>query len=196
MLSLTQGGCPFLDIETYNRTDDSIFRHCQPWRESVRQYLRDQNVAVVFLGEYYGILDSTTRDAITVQKWQEQLPILLAGLKSDGIKPVVLGDSPDPPNSVPSCVSANRSNISVCNPDPNDQFANSLDDAIRKITTKAKVSFIEPRRWLCTPTACPVVVGDILVYRDSHHISNTFMEWMTPVIKQLFAQNLRVPTRK
>ena len=187
LLSLTQGGCPFLDVETYNRTDDSIFRHCQPWRESVREYLREQNVAIVFMSQYYGILESSTQAPITTAQWQEKLPALLSGIKADGIKPVVIADTPDPPDSVPSCVSANRLNIGVCAPDPNDPDYGEIDSVIRRITRTAKVGLIEPRKWLCTPTACPVVVGDILVYRDSHHVSNTFMDWLTPVVRQLLS---------
>lgn len=192
LLSLTQGGCPFLDIETYNHTDDSIFRHCQPWRDSVRTYMREQKVAAVFLGEYYGILDSSTREPFTVAQWQDKLPALLASLKADGIKPVVLGDTPDPPDTVPSCVSANRTNINVCAPDPNDPLATGLDAAIRVMTQKAKVGFVEPRKWLCTATMCPVVVGDILVYRDSHHVSNTFMQWLAPALGDLFKEYLKL----
>ena len=50
------------------------------------------------------------------------------------------------------------------------------------------VGLIDPHVWLCvdaTPndeadtSRCPVVIGDILVYRDSHHLSNTFVEWFT-----------------
>ena len=53
------------------------------------------------------------------------------------------------------------------------------------------VGLIDPHVWLCvnaTPdgevvtTRCPVVIGDILVYRDSHHLSNTFVEWFAPIL--------------
>ena len=27
-----------------------------------------------------------------------------------------------------------------------------------------------------------MVIGDILVYRDSHHLSNTFVEWFAPIL--------------
>ena len=192
LLSLTQGGCPFLDLETYNHTDDSVFRHCQPWRDSVRDYLRAQKVAVVFMSQYYGILDSSTHDPLTVTQWQATLPALLTSIKADGIKPIVIGDTPDPPNDVPSCVSANRTDIGTCAPDPSDPQAGELDTAIRAMTSAKKVGFIEPRRWLCTPTTCPVVVGDILVYRDSHHVSNTLMEWLTPVLSDLLKQSLKL----
>jgi hypothetical protein len=36
---------------------------------------------------------------------------------------------------------------------------------------------------MCTDDRCPVVVGDILVYRDSHHLSDTFVEWLTPLLE-------------
>ena len=60
-----------------------------------------------------------------------------------------------------------------------------IDDAVRSITAASGTGFVEPRRWLCSNDVCPVIVGDLLVYRDESHVSNTFMGSLTPVIDQL-----------
>ena len=33
--------------------------------------------------------------------------------------------------------------------------------------------------------SCPAVVGDILVYRDGNHLSNTMAAWLAPVVDAL-----------
>ncbi len=53
---------------------------------------------------------------------------------------------------------------------------------IRTVAAERGLGVIDPRSWLCVDDRCPVVVGDLLVYRDSHHLSNTFVSWFTPVL--------------
>ena len=184
LLSLTQGGCPFLDVSVYNRGANANFTHCGAWRESVREFMREQQVDVVFLSEYYGLLTASNRQPIPLDAWQQQLPALLDGLRADGIEPVMLGDTPDPTEDVPKCVSSHRRSVNDCAPAAATTSSTALDDALRSLTAAAAVGFVEPRRWLCSDGICPVVVGDLLVYRDDTHVSNTFMKWLAPVIDE------------
>ena len=123
--------------------------------------------------------------------WSEQLPPLIDSLRADGIEPVVLGDSPDPPDDVPKCVSSNRSSVSRCAAGSMSDNARAVDDVVRAVTTEREVSFVEPRRWLCSNEVCPVIVGNLLVYRDSHHLSNRFMQWLTPVVADVLVPFVR-----
>jgi hypothetical protein len=51
--------------------------------------------------------------------------------------------------------------------------------------TAAGFPTVEPIRWLCTATSCPVIVGNLLVYRDRQHISASYGRWLAPVIQPL-----------
>jgi hypothetical protein len=57
---------------------------------------------------------------------------------------------------------------------------------------KAGAVVVDPVPWFCTPTTCPVVVGNILVYRDDSHISMPYVRLLAP----LLAERLKVPKRK
>jgi len=184
-LSITQGGCPFLDVLTYSSTDQSDNAFCVPWRASVREYMRAQGVDVVLLAQYYELRDARDRQAIRSEVWSELLGPLLDGLRADGIEPVMLGDTPDPPDDVPKCVSGNRSSVQTCAAGEMSPGARAVDDVVRSITVDRKVGFVEPRKWLCPDDTCPVIVGNLLVYRDSHHLSNRFMQWLTPALAEV-----------
>jgi peptidoglycan/LPS O-acetylase OafA/YrhL len=185
MLSITQGGCPYLDVLTYSSTDQGENSFCIPWRASVREYMRNEGVDVVLLAQYYELRDARDREAIKASVWAELLPPLLESLRADGIEPIVLGDSPDPPDDVPKCVSSHRSSVGACAAGPMSDNARAVDEVVRSVTTERAVSFIEPRKWLCSSEVCPVIVGNLLVYRDSHHLSNRFMQWLTPAIAEV-----------
>ena len=184
-LSITQGSCPFLDVITYSYNDQANNNFCAPWRASVREYLTSENVDIVLMSQYYSLRDSVDRSAIKPEVWAAQLGPLLDGLRADGIEPVVLGDTPDPPDDVPKCVSSHRTSVQVCAAGEPTAADRAVEDTIRSVTVGREVGFIEPRRWLCANGVCPVIVGNLLVYRDGHHLSNRFMKWLTPALSEV-----------
>ena len=182
LLSLTQGGCPFLDVLTYNGKDKVNLTWCQPWRDSVRGYLREQNVSVVFLSQYYRLRSASDQEAIGVDDWEALLPGLIDSFRADGIEPILIGDSPYREDEVPGCIAANRSRIDRCAPGDAAPELAAIDESMRRVADDREVGLIEPRRWLCVDGYCPPVVGNLLVYRDQSHLSATFVSWMTPLV--------------
>ncbi len=181
LVSITQGGCPVIDVLTWNRSGDAVFDHCAPWRDNVLARFAEEEVDVVLLGQHYGLLDADSRGAVSASVWAEQLPALLDRV-SETMTPIVLIDSPDPPEDVPTCLSEHPEEIEVCEPGAPGNTETAVAATIREITAERGVGTIDPRPWLCVENRCPVVVGDILVYRDSHHLSDTFVRWFTPVL--------------
>ena len=182
LLSLTQGGCPFIDVITYNATDNIDLTYCGPWRESVISYLREQDVSVVFLSQYYRLRAASDRQAIAASAYAELLPPLLDRFRADGIEPVVIADTPYFEREVPGCLTENRSRMDRCAPGDASAELIEVEETIRRVVLERQVGFIEPRRWLCVEGSCPPVVGNLLVYRDQSHVSATFVEWLTPVL--------------
>lgn len=182
LLSLTQGGCPFIDVITYNATDNIDLTYCRPWRESVRDYLRSQDVSVVFLSQYYRLRAASDRQAIAASAYEELLPGLLDDFRADGIEPVVIADTPYFEREVPGCLVENRRRMDRCAPGAALPELQEVEATIRRVVDDRRVGLIEPRRWLCVDDYCPPVVGNLLVYRDQSHLSATFVEWLTPAL--------------
>ncbi|WP_197319128.1 acyltransferase family protein [Saccharomonospora sp. NB11] len=44
-------------------------------------------------------------------------------------------------------------------------------------------SFVDLSDYFCTPTHCPPVIGNVLVYMDDNHVSDTFMKTLSPVLQ-------------
>ena len=44
----------------------------------------------------------------------------------------------------------------------------------RAAASAAGVPLVDPNGWLCPSGLCPVVIGHVLVYRDNHHMTETF----------------------
>lgn len=181
LIAITQGGCPVIDVLTWNRSGDAVFDHCEPWRDNVLNTFEAEGVDAILLGQHYGLLDATTRAAVGATVWEEQLPLLLDRLEGL-VTPILLIDSPDPPDDVPTCLTEHPTEISLCEPRAPGNTERAVAQVIRSVAAERGLGAIDPRPWLCVDDRCPVVVGDILVYRDSHHLSDTFVSWFTPVL--------------
>jgi peptidoglycan/LPS O-acetylase OafA/YrhL len=185
LLSLTQGGCPFIDVTTYNATDDIDLTYCQPWRDSVREYLRTQDVSVVLLSQYYRLRAASDRQAIAASEYERLFPGLIDSFRADGIEPIVIADTPYFESEVPGCLADNRSRVDRCAPGDAFPELQLVEDTMRRVVNERQVGFVEPRRWLCVESYCPPIVGNLLVYRDQSHLSATFVEWLTPALADI-----------
>ncbi|HNJ98143.1 MAG TPA: SGNH hydrolase domain-containing protein, partial [Ilumatobacteraceae bacterium] len=188
LLSLTQGSCTFLDVTVYDKKNDREFTNCGPWREAVRQYMREQSVDIVLLSAHWNLLSADTHKTISAREWNDHLPGLLDSLRADGMEPIVIGDSPNPDTTVPDCVAENTHRTDRCAAEQYGATERAIAEAIRPITAAAEVGFVEPGEWVCTDSGvCPPIIGDILVYRDGNHLSDTVAEWLEPLLDATLA---------
>ena len=185
LITVTQGGCPFIEVAVYNEGAGTDLPNCRKWRTSVRQYMRDQHVDIVLVSETYGLRNSGSHHLISADQWREQLPLVLQSLRADGIEPIVIGDAANPTEVVPNCLARHRNDIAFCEARIDDEHTSAVLQTINDVTAALDVSFIDPTRWLCHESRCPTVIGDILVYRDGHHLTTTLALWLQPVIEQV-----------
>ena len=191
LISHTQGGCPLLDVVTWNRGADAVFNHCASWRDAVIDNLQQEGVEVVIMSQHWGLLEASTREAVPASVWERDLPSFFTRLRDAGIEPILMLDSPDPYSATPACAVSHKNDLTSCEPGLLRNTERAVRNVALSIADELSVGVIDPHVWLCVDVApdddsdttrCPVVVGDILIYRDSHHLSNTFVEWFTPVL--------------
>jgi hypothetical protein len=91
----------------------------------------------------------------------------------------VLTDSPRPPLDVPGCVSAAMKHLRRCAFRRGKAVAASapIDAAVRRAQG---ISTIDPTSRFCLPDLCPAVIGDVLVYRNSGHVTASFIATLAP----------------
>ncbi len=175
----TKKACPTAEIPTEkdpNRTD------CVPWREAVIGIIGELHPDLVIMSAYrYKQVGSAAgRDPDTV--WSEGIELTVSKVRPLTDHLVLLGDSATPLDDVPSCVAGNSSNVAAC--------MNSRANAVRpgRLAVERAVAelhdadFIPTSDWMCTDTACPVVVGNVLMYRDNSHITATASLLLAPYL--------------
>lgn len=182
LIALTQGGCTPIELSIFNVQNNGVYRHCTPWRENAVQYMKDEGVDFVVTGQYVRYRDADTGGIVSSRQWRLGYTELIQTLRASSMEPILFGDTPDIPGVPPECIASNRRNVSQCVATLNRSTLMDVMDALRKVARDEKVSMIDPQRWLCHNNLCPVIVGNISVYRDDNHISDVMARWLQPLL--------------
>jgi hypothetical protein len=83
---------------------------------------------------------------------------------------------------VPICLSKNVSHVRNCT----FSRAKGINDSRHAANIAAAVNnaaqVLDVSNWLCAADRCPVIFGNVLIYRDSNHITTKFADVLTPLI--------------
>ena len=95
------------------------------------------------------------------EAWRRGLTATLDSFAPLGAKVLVLGDTPTPAQDVPSCVAGHLDHVSACAAARADAVRDDRLGVERDVAAAHDATFVPTSDWLCTATACPVIVGDL-----------------------------------
>jgi peptidoglycan/LPS O-acetylase OafA/YrhL len=177
---LTKKGCPTADIPI---ADPARGPECGPWRTQVLARLTEEHPDLVIMSAYRY---KTTRAAIggsPDEVWRNGMQATLEQIRPLATDVMVLGDTPTPLDDVPGCVASHLRHVTDC--------MNRRSAAIKptrlgvelEVATAHDAAFVPTGDWLCAASDCPVVIGNLLVYRDNSHITTAASMWLQPYLE-------------
>jgi peptidoglycan/LPS O-acetylase OafA/YrhL len=184
LVVMAKATCPPLDISIFSPDLGRPYTECTQWRAAELQRMTSLHPAVVILGfsREYGIAN----DHVVVDgpAWLSGLSQMIKTIQREtGARVVVMGDDPYPQQSVPGCLSQNLADAGVCAIPKHYPYYNPGGiPQEESIAASTGAGYVDTDPWFCAATACAVVVGNLLVYRDDNHITATYADWLTPVI--------------
>jgi peptidoglycan/LPS O-acetylase OafA/YrhL len=181
LITYTKRGCPPADIEVYSKVLGKVYKECGPWRENTIEKMRTDGVKVVFVAAFERLLDAESRIPIWQKPWRDGLRGTFDTLRAAGITPVLVEDTPYPDQDVPTCLSRNRTTVTGCNIPVSAGFRPDLAE-MRDDFESEGTAVLRTRHWFCTDTLCPVIVGNLLVYRDDNHMTVSYARWIAPLL--------------
>lgn len=180
LVPFTKTGCTPIDLITYNSLVGPTYPECRPWRERVMQRLIDENVKVVFIGYSNRLLDPNTKEPFADSIIKAGFAELIPTLQSMGISPIVITDTPYPGQDVPTCLSQALSNVPLCTFTRAKGIRESRQQTNIAVAVDNGAQYLDISNWVCAVDTCPVISGNLLMYRDSNHITTTYAQWLTP----------------
>jgi len=146
------------------------------WSRALRDRLRREQPQIIVISSYeYRVIEDGTplSGAENRRALVESMRRTWQGL-AETSKVVVLRDTPAPRIDIAECVSAHREQLTRC--------AVPRDEALAGIgPLQAEAARGLDRVWLldlndaiCPGSRCPAVIGGVLVYRDTNHLTATY----------------------
>ena len=183
LLVLTKKGCPTAEIDVFSPMVNRQLTECGPWRENVAARLAAEHPALIVMSSYRYRQTGASANIEPNQAWRDGLTVTMERLRPLAPQMLVLGDTPTPARNVPSCLSGHLTSVSACN---NTRAVAVRTDRMaveQEVATAHDAVYVPTADWLCASDACPVVVGDVLVYRDDNHITATAASWLAPFVE-------------
>jgi peptidoglycan/LPS O-acetylase OafA/YrhL len=180
IVSWTKSACSLADLKELNTTLHREYTECDEWREITIARVLKLHPNLVVVSQSNNIPDPQYGDA----HWADATVRMMDVFRDAGMKIVYIEDTPLAKEVVPDCVAAHLDDVQDCvqqNTRDKYQFP-GREASIAAALRKAHIPSVQPVGWLCTPTACPVIVDDILVYRDLTHLTATYSRFLTPLV--------------
>jgi peptidoglycan/LPS O-acetylase OafA/YrhL len=178
LVSLTKSGCTPADLTVYNGNYKRAYTECDAWREKAFDQIAAAHPALVVMAmsRSYILVDgsSTTTVAQRPDLWDAGIAKSLARLVTSADKVALIGDTPRSKVDPPVCLSKHLDDVLACATPSKSAIDPKRTAADRELATAAGATFIDPTPWVCPSEPCPVVIGDYLVLRDSHHLTTPF----------------------
>jgi peptidoglycan/LPS O-acetylase OafA/YrhL len=192
----TKSACAVIDVPVYERDLGRDFGECSAWRDDLMKHIRKSKPHVVFVGlsRDYELRSSSglvqSRQALGF--WQEELTELLATLGKRAERVVLLAETPFLNYDPVDCLA----DPDIFNCDPAKSLAVDRDYAAVEAAAveDAGVELLSINDVLCPDASCPVVADDIVVFRDAHHVTASFMEHLALPVGRLLEGKSPYPT--
>ena len=185
LVSLTKSSCPAVDSTVWSSNLKRAYTECDTWRTNALDRIAAERPDLVVVSNSQYALAVNAGPATSAgpsAAWDAALGRTLARLRQLARNVVLIGDTPRPSVDPPVCVSAHLGDRLACAT----PLAQALDraslNAEAQVSNQVGVVMVDPTPWVCPSSPCPVIIGQVLVYRDDQHMTATFAAALAPYL--------------
>jgi hypothetical protein len=157
------------------------FTECEQWRTQTIARIGAEHASLVIVdaARHYGPeYDFHVYSA----QWLSGLAQTVKELRATGAKVLVFGPIAKPAGDVPDCLSVHLDDAQACAA-PSGVAENYLGSRAEQLTVEGAGGYYVPTApWVCAKASCPVIAGNLLMYRDDNHLTDTYAKWLEPVV--------------
>ena len=170
---LTKGGCPTANVAIPTAI---LAQQCPIWRDAAIEYMINLQPDLIVMTASHDYPNSS-------EEWSAGMAETVDRVLPATTRLVMLGDNPNAKDLPSNCLSRNLFSASACSNTRSAAVSQDRIDIEYSIATQRSLEFIDTTDWFCTSSTCPMMIGDILLYRDATHLSTTASEFMRPILE-------------
>ena len=184
LVTFTKVACRFVDLRIYSRTLKREYTECERWRTIVVQRLVKLAPALVVVGSARGMAPMVAADA-DPKRQGLAMARLLRPIRS---RIAVLMDTPWWTSDVPTCIAQHRRDVTACNVARPVALGWRHGIAERAAVAASGATLVDMTNSVCPSDPCPVVANNMIIYRDSFHLTATFAAALAPRLEAALPQ--------
>lgn len=192
VLLFMKTGCPPYDTPLWRVELRRTYDECDQWRKWAYQEIAKLHPQrIVATGWTFSrIADVEADDLLADDEGEAGTEAMKPGLDSAMARltaitrdVTVISDTTTLPARTPDCLTRRGATLHTCvvAPNPVTQARNAEWKAAAE---KHGARWVNVEDWLCAKGVCPLVVGNVVVYTDHHHLTRTFAARLRPLLAQ------------
>ena len=184
LVDLTKASCPPAEV---NVTRHGVpYPNCTTWRRNALKQIAALHPALVVISTSRYVGGSAPLRGVPTghgNTWLNGMATIFDFLHRSADHVIFISDVPRLKQSAPDCVSSHPSDVRSCDtPRRTAVYDPRVKADELTLAKRAHVVAIDPTPWFCTPTTCPVIVGNIIMYRDDAHMVPAWSRFIAPVL--------------
>ncbi|WP_306215369.1 acyltransferase family protein [Actinoplanes sp. RD1] len=157
------------------------FTECVRWRRDALAYVRSLRPAKVVLASTYPNSELLGVEGTQEEAWVAGWRKSLRAVAGKGTRVYFVNDTPWMAGNTPECLSAHPGDPASCGRARDQAIAKQKRrDLVMATAREEGATVVDPSPWFCTDTFCPAVVGNVLVYKDQHHVTTAYSRLLGP----------------
>lgn len=181
----TKSDCTSVDVPVTR--NGQAYSACETWRDDVVSRLNSVKPDVVILANR--ALPDEANNAAR-DRWTAGLEQTIAAMP-DTARTAVMTDIPDMVATPAFCLSAHLVDTTACKRPVVEALDHGYRAEEQAASAQAGASHLDLTDYLCNETTCPSIIGNELVYRDSHHLTATFSDSMADAMRKELSHLLK-----
>lgn len=169
-----KGGCQFIDRPEPGSTDPPQQETCHQYNENLWPLIEAEQP------DYLFTIGTTSRPT-TGESTPEGFVSYWDRLAKMGIPVLAMRDSTRLAESVPECLERTNLDARACGQERTWRMA-ERSPILDVPDLPANVLPVDVTEMICEPDWCRAIVGNVMVYRDTSHLTKTYMRTLTPAI--------------
>ncbi|RIQ30135.1 acyltransferase family protein, partial [Jiangella rhizosphaerae] len=174
----TKSSCGFFSVQTTTAAGVP-YTSCREWNEALLDRLTgpDRPELVVTSGSNaYRVWEDGRElgDDASADRLADGLRESWAAVREAGVELVVLENTPWLAQDPAECVSAHPDQLTECAQPRADAVEKAGDEQLVAARELGGVDVVDLSRAICPTDECPAVIGNVVVWRDDHHLTATY----------------------
>ncbi len=186
LVVVTHSSCPWTSTMVTQTGHTKPYTVCADWGRRVLDYLTKTlkpDVVIATDRPANGIPSHPKNSAQTRSAIGAGMADYWNRLTKAGIRVVGIRETPEMHKDIPTCLAKHGNTVASCSvPAAEAIYPNT---AIQKAVQQTPgASIIDMNTLICSAATCSAVVGNIIVYRDTHHLTDTYSRSLEPYLQQ------------